>query len=526
MNTSPWRTLVVLAAVALLTLRASSVGAEPPSSLRSDSSKAGAGTSGAAQTDRQNETPAVSSHRKNQSQENAGSDGAARAFRRASQAYRARDWQTAARGFARAAVLAPHDGEAWLMAGLASQRAGLPRRARFCYQAALARPLTADDRALAQAGVAELSTSSDNSQSQEVAAIETPAASPSSLWWSMFIAAAGGGWDSNVGLATRTGVDELDRGDDFKDAGAAFIGASLITGGGRWFGKVVSAQAVYSLFQTIFTDRRFENWSGQDHTLEAMLQFSLSESWKLALAPRANLTFLGVRDSFTGFMAIGGGEAELAYVPVRWWRSTASVYLGKKEALAPDFEPLGGARAEAAFGQIFKAAGFTAAASFTLRDEDVGARRDEAGTLPANDACAGCTVDFVSAYSYRATIAAVRFSSRADRPVRLVARGRLEDRPYQDENRLETRLGNGRRDSWQSWRRHDHRLGAGADLFLRLGKTLEIGLRYDLVIHRSNIDGREAGDCLDSPRPCHPLWYQNRNFSKHVVGLELVGSWF
>jgi hypothetical protein len=63
-------------------------------------------------------------------------------------------------------------------------------------------------------------------------------------------------------------------------------------------------------------------------------------------------------------------------------------------------------------------------------------------------------------------------------------------------------------------RRRDHRFGGSLALAVARGISYDITLRYDLIINRSNIDNSVMS-----------LDYDNKNFAKHVVSLELASDW-
>lgn len=183
---------------------------------------------------------------------------------------------------------------------------------------------------------------------------------------------------------------------------------------------------------------------------------------------------------------------------------------------------------DAQLTQEFRIRGWTLSLSGRRRYEQVGSRVEDPFTF-VDAACTStdpngdlvfdeCDFRTVTPFAYVGSSAAARIQSPFASWVRGAIALRLEDRQYAQASvvGLDPRVEGESR----TFSRRDQRLTGSADM--RLGRDTGVSLRYDVVLNRSNIDEKSASTCA----PCHPLDFDNRNFIKHAVSLELDTSWW
>jgi hypothetical protein len=158
---------------------------------------------------------------------------------------------------------------------------------------------------------------------------------------------------------------------------------------------------------------------------------------------------------------------------------------------------------------------------YRWRHEDLPtAERVSLTALPHLEHINGCVLDadcvYVIPYDYTSHAVFLRASVALPRLIRLVLSLSFERRNYGRDSYIQTvnpmmDLPPG---ELHPRRRLDHRFGGSLALAVARGASYDLTARYDLIINRSNIDNSVS--ILD---------YDNKNFAKHVVSLEVARDW-
>src|SRR5262249_6853423 len=113
---------------------------------------------------------------------------------------------------------------------------------------------------------------------------------------------------------------------------------------------------------------------------------------------------------------------------------------------------------------------------------------------------------YVIPFSYHSQAALGHLDLELPGDLLLTVSASVEDRPYSQASTIESATLR----PIHAKVRHDRRYGAGAALALGAG-VHPLTLRYDLLVNRSNVD--DTRSTLD---------YDNKNFTKHLVSLEVA----
>ena len=428
----------------------------------------------------------------------------------ANRAYQARRFAAAASLFRLAGALAVDSGEPLVMSALAEYEQGNYVRARRELRRALARSLSAEDRALAETYLDLV---------EVISREEDP-------WPVRLGASLGGGFDSNVAQAPLRN-DTLERSELLPGAarGGGFASAALALGAGRRFGKRAVSELEYSFFQIAYVDPALDRDSFQVHGLDWSTEVEPLPWLRLTLPLRGDLALTGLRTRLRPIQWSAGAQPEVALRQHRLTKLRLSVGYTRRESLDPALEHLSGERREVALTQDVEFGGWLVSARGRYRQEALGTTRGSLGTMSPQSPCPECDAWYVTPHSYQGMGASLRISAPWSWRVRPVLTAQADDRQYSAAGHVEAADPAGNRRQWDWMQRRDLRLGASAALAIRLSPRWQLTGRYEHLRNQSNLDGRRASACLDSPLPCHPLASSDRRFLKHTVALELEADW-
>jgi tetratricopeptide (TPR) repeat protein len=410
---------------------------------------------------------------------------------------RARRIADAQRSLDAAARLAPREAEFQFMAAEAALRLDDRPLARRHFEDALAAGIDADSAAVAHAALDALSPGL-HGQGRGVSLNLVTAA----------------GYDSNVAQAGvgRTEVLGVAGGSGYAEA--ALDGAWRFPLGRRAFGELA-----YGFDQVAFFESGLDRFALQQQSASATAESQLAGRLRAALMAGGDYMWTGL-ESFTPFLrtlalrpglAIDEGERSATRVELEHdWKHALTATYGYFEGTRTDLvvsQELGGRRARGILTYRFR--------DEVLPNPDVVPVANLPRSFMSSPLCqrAGCTYVISYAYRSQALLARVDLELRPD--VRLTVAASAEDRPYTSDSFVTFTGGpvGPRAPEIYSNLRHDHRFAAG--LALVVGRAdHQLTLRYDLVVNRSNVD--------DTVRP---MDYDNKNFTKHVVGVELGSGW-
>jgi hypothetical protein len=347
-----------------------------------------------------------------------------------------------------------------------------------------------------------------------------PALVPEDSSWDHHLRVSlGGGYDSNVRLvplleqaagavagAPRTG---------------SYASASLFAGVGVRLGAF-TAELEYGLVQTAYADPALDGSSFQMHLLEWASELQLARSVRLRLPVHADVSALGFSAGFRPFEWSAGLEPELAVVLGHGLRMKVSGGSAEHHPLDPAFAFLAGVERHASAALDLRVGGWSGSLEARFRDDAFGSTRDSAAT--ASEGCPSCTSSLVTPYAYQAPSLSLRIGAPRSWVVRPAVVASVEGRRYQ-ERLVESTGADGRKSRTALSARRDRRLGLRSSLAVPLGRHWQLTGRYDFVQNVSNLVPGRGQFCSGGAAACLPLWQNDHNYLKHVVGLDLEAEW-
>ena len=409
--------------------------------------------------------------------------------------YRAGHFEDAHRSFDDAAALEPDEGEFRMMAAVSAARLDENAAARRGFEEALRRGLSPENTDLIRGYLAALA----------------PGLAARGSGVSMGAAVATG-YDSNV---SQSGVGRTDTIANAGSSGFAEVAFDL-----SWrfpVGRPGYAELAYDFDQTAFFDSDLDAFSLQQHTAELTGEMRLSPWLRLSLLGGGELLFSGIR----GFSPFQIGVTTKPMLAVdEGPRASTRIELERswRHALQADFSQLSGNRTDLTVAQDLGNRRVRITVAYRYRQEDLPTpERINTASLPNLvdlPQCPNNSCTYVIPYGYTAHAGLARAAIMLPQMGRLLLSASLENREYASNSYIEVVMGGVSIGNIYPRRRSDRRYGGGIALALSGGTPYEATVRYDLLISRSNIDN--TVDRLD---------YDNKNFAKHVVSLEVSSDW-
>ncbi len=235
------------------------------------------------------------------------------------------------------------------------------------------------------------------------------------------------------------------------------------------------------------------------------------------------LAFTGL-SGFRGFQGTAGGGVWAALDETESTTSRLDLEWMRKSALRSEFAYLTGDRVDATLSQELRIGKPTLGVSYRYRDERIGTLTQAEQLAPCSG---GCSQQYVIPFGYSSHTAAMSARAVLGPRLELGAGGGLERRAYHADSFLLLRLSDGSTSELDHRRRQDQRWFAGLWAGVRVSPRLELTMRYDLVVNDSNVARSLASGerCSPTDPSCHLLDYDDKNYTKHVLGLETVLRW-
>jgi hypothetical protein len=383
--------------------------------------------------------------------------------------------------------------QALVMAGVAAFNAGASDSAHRDLTAAMAHPLSTDDRALAQTYL-DILAIGDVDQA---------------TWQPRLRLAFAGGFDGNVRGTAPGGVDATVAGGAAQ--GAGFGSVSLGAGVDRSW-DAVELGLGYELFQVGYPGAELASYNYQEHAGTVRVARAGRHFFAWELSGRADLSFTGLGARLRAFQSSTSGEAETIVGYNQPLRLRIAVGGMAIKTLDPSLAFLSGSRIEGRLVPEWSVAAWRL--SLPLRW-----RRDWMGTLRSTPIetdpvdCPGCATVSVTPYGNQAWAIGARLMAPMTWRVRPSASARVERRFYLQPQHDELVDQNGGRASINGERRVDDRLSAGAALTARITDSWSAAIRYDYSQSDSTFVG--ATVVRDA----------SRSYRKHVLSFEIEANW-
>lgn len=423
-------------------------------------------------------------------------------------AYDAGDFAEALARFRRSAELDPGSGQSRIMAGAAAWRLGSREEARTELRSALALPLDAGDARVARDYLEQVA----------------PGLASRGEGWELG-ARAGGGADDNVRQSGSAGALEFAPVDSGKlSSGFATAGAGLAR---RWrTGEQAFAEVTWRLDQLAYAADAAADYSLQQQALTAALEVSVSDRLRVGALAGGNAAFTGL----SRFRLLQGGGSGAAWLELDLGAAgTSRLGLGLSgKATRPEFGYLQGWRAEASVSHAQRLGALSLEGSYHFRLERLG-WLTQATHLPLpRDLCMlGCLDQrYRVPFGYASHALSLSAGASLGSQLRAGAAAGLEWRDYLEQSVLLVKLGDGSERRLDAKTRHDLRPFGTLLGTWRPRQALELTLRYDLLVSRSNVGGRAApAGCGLPGGSCSELDYGDKRFTKQVLTLEAGLTW-
>jgi tetratricopeptide (TPR) repeat protein len=437
-------------------------------------------------------------------------DRAAEDYRRGLAAYDAGRFREAFESFQRAAAGDPSAGRYRLMVGAAELKLGRRSEARAELEQALRLVL---DTSEAEAARDHLDASSFGLAAR-------------GRGWEAQLR-AGSGFDSNVLQSGLVGSQErapIASGQVSSTVASGTLGLAY-----RWRAREeLFAELAYGLDELAYLATAASDYSLQQHQLTGGLEWSVLRRLRLGAFAGGQLAFTGI-SSFRGLQAAATGGGWVAFDETGRTATRVDFGFTRKAALLPEFSFLTGNRVDALVSQELRLGGLTLDLSYRYRDERIGTLTQSAQFAPPSLCSAGCIQQYVIPFGYSSNTLGLSARAAPASRLRLGLAGGLEWRDHRGDSFLSVTSPDGSTRELDRRQRQDRRVFVTLLTVVRLWRGLEVTLRYDLVVNRSNVDNHSSEPPGDSCGPpafrCHQLDYDDKNYTKHAFTLETGYVW-
>lgn len=333
-------------------------------------------------------------------------------------------------------------------------------------------------------------------------------------------AVAGSGYDS---LVAQSGVARTEANNSkYAERGAGFGSATIdlalrfpIGGGG--FGEVA-----FGFDQLAYLTDKFDDFSLQEHELSTTFEGRIAQRLRASLRLAGQVLFTGL-GKFAAFERSATVAPELALDESDAAATRiAGAYSGKQTFKAAD-SFYDGTRTDLTLGQDLRVGRGLFSLGLRRRLENIGTQIDSEPPPGIAQRCPRCT--YVIPFAYKSNAADLQWQSRVGQKFRLGAYAGVEARKYDADSYLQIPPVLGREPEWDHRRRKDTRLSGGLAAGVLFGSSFEATLRWDLIVNRSNIDNTKNETCAPPGNVCHQLDYDNKNYKKNLVTIELSADW-
>ena len=399
--------------------------------------------------------------------------------------------------FQRAAQLTPFEGRSLIMAGASAFRLGDRGAARSDLERALTLPLDEADARVARDYLTSLARE----------------ARGNSGWQGSL--RSGGGWDSD---ANQTGLSGMNESAASSATPSALATARLLVALREPLGERLWGRAAYGFEQFAYLAGGTADRSLQLHDLTLSAELGPLGPLRLGASASAGLWLSGL-SNFAGQQASGGLLGWAALEESERFNTRLELGYTRKRGLS-SYGYLTGNRADVALSQEVRLGWLALEAGDLLRLEALGTTQQTPPRRPPHDQCPPvvCTSAAVVPYGYLGDTLWLGARAALFGRLDLSLSTGFEWRQYLDDSYLLLTFMNGAAtQTLDSRRRTDLRWFGSAVATLRLVGPVALGLRYDVVVNRSNIQS-------SSSDPSHQLDAGNRSYDKHTATLEAVVS--
>lgn len=325
-------------------------------------------------------------------------------------------------------------------------------------------------------------------------------------------AGVGGGYDSNVSqlAPSRTEVIAAEIPDQDADP---FLEANLDASYGLRLSSAFFLQLGYTFDQIGYQHEDLDQYALQVHGLAARSEVAAARWLRLGLAGGVEYQFTGLR-RFEIFQRVATVEPQLAVDEGRIFTTLLRLRWQDKSPYQDADAYYQGHRLDLRVAERLRVDNLRLDLGFRHRREDIGTRTQDLGLLSITRRRTGVTRTFegtyVAPYAYASNAVVLAASVELPAGLLLALEGGIERLRYTSDSvwygtgtgplQRVRELGRKRRD--------DDRLTGSAELTFAATDWLELGLRYDLTVNRSNIH----------------FAFDDKNSTKHIVALEIAGE--
>lgn len=346
---------------------------------------------------------------------------------------------------------------------------------------------------------------------------------------------AGAGYDSNV---LQTGLQSAREVAPAAGEGtASFTATAGVAVARRWRpDDTLTTELAYAADQVAYASSTARDYGLQQHAVGVSLEAAPGERWRAGAAARGAIAFTGLDAASTAAPAspsrrglrtlqrAGSAGAWIALDEDRHAATRLDLEWTRKDTPAWEFWYLNGDRLDVALSQELRAGPVEVGLAYRYRVEAIGTvTQTLVGSARYRVPCGmeGCAQRLVIPFGHASHAGAVSLRVPLGSRLAAGASGGVEWLRYRGASYLEVKGGSlGEQDLGRRVR-EDIRCSGGLWASVRAWRHLDLTLRWDAVMNLSNI--ARTGSCGPGV-PCpHEYDYDDRNYSKHVVGLE--GAW-
>ena len=319
-------------------------------------------------------------------------------------------------------------------------------------------------------------------------------------------AAVGGGYDTNVAqlAASRTEVIAAETPEQTSDL---FLDANLDLGFGLRLSDVLFVQPGYTFDQAGYQREEFDPYAFQVHGLALRAEVSASSGVRLGLLGGLDYQFTGLRQ-FRAFQRVATVEPQLAFDEGAHLTTLLRLRWQDKSPYQEADAYYQGRRLDLRVAQRLRLASLRLDLSYRHRREKIGTRTQDLGTLRFNRRGLAVEGTYLAPYAHVSNALGLAGSLELPAGFNLSIEGGFEGLRYSHDSVWYATGPLGRTRELGRKRRKDDRVTASAELTFAPTDWLEVGLRYDLIVNRSNIH----------------FAFDDKNSTKQVIGLELSGE--
>jgi hypothetical protein len=295
------------------------------------------------------------------------------------------------------------------------------------------------------------------------------------------------------------------------DGGGLFVAADLDANLGLRLSNSLFLQLGYTLDQLAYPRQDFDPFALQVHNLTARAELTPVAGLRLGLSGGFEVQFAGLQ-AFSPFQRVATVEPTVAFDEGDALTTLCKLRWQDKEPFHDGDAYYRGQRLDLRLGERLTLRPARVELDLRHRREDIGTRTEDLGALSITLRRRGITRTFEGTYlvpyAYSSNQALLVASVDLPAGFALSADGGFERLRYRGDSVWYATGPLGRSRELGRKRRADDRLTASAALTVAPVQWLELGLRYEVIVNRSNVS----------------FAFDDKSFTKQVLGLEIVGE--